>query len=188
MLLLFSNNLQPSTAAAASSLINPSKTFIKTSCKKTSYPNVCYSSLSPYAPIVGTNLRKLVTVSLNVALKTAKNTSSAISKISKQKGLKKVEAAVVRDCVENVKDSIYEMRLCVKGLGNGSKKRIGKETMESIKTWMSAAITDEETCMDGFQGQKVKASVQSSIRKYMVKLVMVTSNALAIIDLLPTYS
>ncbi|CAM8994496.1 unnamed protein product [Rhodiola kirilowii] len=186
ILLLFISLTPPSaTAASSSSALAISKKFIKTSCNKTTYPKVCYTSLSPYAPIVGTNLKKLAKVSLSVTLKTAKNTSSAISKISKQKGLKKMELAIVKDCVDNVKDSIYEVQLSLKSFGNlkWNNKSDDGYTMANIKTWISAAITDEDTCMDGFEGQKVRASVRSSIRKYIVMLAMVTSNALAIIDL-----
>lgn len=185
-ILLFMSIVQPSALAVpSSSSLAVSKTFIKTSCNKTTYPKVCYNSLSPYAPIVGTSLKKLAKVSLSMTLKTAQNTSSAISKILKQKGLKKTELAIVRDCVENVKDSVYEVTLSLKSFDKlkWDSKSFDKYTMESIKTWMSAAITDEDTCMDGFEGRTVKASVKSSIRKYILKLAMVTSNALAIIDL-----
>lgn len=184
ILLLHFSIPQPSASAAASSL-SISKTFIKTSCNKATYPKLCYTSLSPYAPIIGTNLKKLTKVAITITLKTAQNTSSSISKILNQKGLNKTELAIVRACVENVKDSVYEVTLSLKAFAKlkWDGKSFDKRSMENIKTWMSAAITDEDTCIDGFEGRSVKTSVKRFIRKCILKLDMVTSNALALIDM-----
>ncbi|OMO98098.1 Pectinesterase inhibitor [Corchorus olitorius] len=54
--------------------------------------------------------------------------------------------------------------------------------MENIRTWVSAALTDEGTCTDEFDGQKVSDAVNKRIKKTVLKLAKLTSNCLALID------
>lgn len=103
--------------------------------------------------------------------------------VSDQQGLSTAEAAVINDCVDNVKDSIHELQDSMDSMGQlgGS---VVEFQIESIKTWVSAALTDENTCTDGFDGKKVNAAVKENIRTYIRTLAKLTSNALALIKCL----
>lgn len=52
--------------------------------------------------------------------------------------------------------------------------------MGNVKTWVSAALTDEDTCMDGFEENVGK--MKETIRGYIVNVAELTSNALALIS------
>nr|GMC92965.1 21 kDa protein-like [Ipomoea batatas]GMC94385.1 21 kDa protein-like [Ipomoea batatas]GMD00591.1 21 kDa protein-like [Ipomoea batatas] len=152
--------------------------FIKTSCGVTLYPKLCYDSLSPYANSVST-AAQLADAALDVSLRAARSASETVAKLSKERGgLAAREARAVVDCVENMEDSVDELERCA-----GEMKDLGGQRMEekmgNVMTWVSAALTDEGTCMDGFQ--ESGKIVKGRIRKCIVHVAQLTSNALALI-------
>ncbi|KAF5805564.1 putative pectinesterase inhibitor domain-containing protein [Helianthus annuus] len=90
--------------------------FIKTSCNNATYPTVCLTSLLPYATVVKLNRLRLVKKALSVTLKYASATQSTISNLAKAKNISKGNAAVLKDCIEDIQDSIGEIKdsLCWK--------------------------------------------------------------------------
>ncbi|KAF8044273.1 hypothetical protein BT93_A2307 [Corymbia citriodora subsp. variegata] len=48
-----------------------------------------------------------------------------------------------------------------------------------VQTWVSAALTDEDTCSDGFAGKEMDGKVKTVVRARIVTLSHLTSNALA---------
>ncbi|KAA8533843.1 hypothetical protein F0562_031360 [Nyssa sinensis] len=163
--------------------INTTSTdFIKTSCNSTTYPSLCYKSLSSYASSVQTDPRNLCDAALTVTIQAARNTTKLVSQISRQKGITKTEAGAIEDCIENIGDSIDELKQSLKAMGNLGSAGDTEFQMANIKTWVSAAITDENTCTDGFSGRKVSAAVKNNIRDSIVNLAKLTSNALSLIN------
>lgn len=53
--------------------------------------------------------------------------------------------------------------------------------MSDVETWVSAALTDDDTCLDGFG--RAKTVVKDLVRQHVVKVVRLTSNALALINM-----
>ncbi|KAM7272932.1 hypothetical protein ACFE04_027596 [Oxalis oulophora] len=187
--LIFISTTQISLATTNS--IKIYQKYIKTSCTSTTYPNVCYQTLYPYATTIKTDPYKLCDTALSVAVKAAKNASSTVSAIAKQKGLKTAEKRIVKDCIENVKDSVDELKDSLKSMNDIGNSRGSVDStsvayqMADIKTWVSAALTDEDTCMDEFDdGTKVNQAVKKKIRTSVLNVAQLTSNSLALINLL----
>lgn len=90
---------------------------------------------------------------------------------------------MVKDCIENIKDSIDELKQSVSSMSNlgvsGSDVQL---QLDDIKTWVSAVITDDATCTDGFDGVKVSTAVKTAIRNSIVNAARLASNALSLID------
>ncbi|OAY57573.1 pectinesterase inhibitor 4 [Manihot esculenta] len=189
--LLFISNLENSSAAITSptttntTKISSStyKKYLKSACNSTTYPKLCYSSLSRYYSTIKTNDQTLCTTALNVSLQAASKTSSLAAALSKKRGLSHIEAEVVQDCVYEMRDSIDELNQSLDALGslefNSSYVRF---QISNVKTWVSAAITDEDTCVDEIDDDEVSSSVKQKIRKSILNVAMVTSNALALIN------
>ncbi|XP_041007852.1 pectinesterase inhibitor 4-like [Juglans microcarpa x Juglans regia] len=186
--LLFLVSNIPTTLAATSSASNSVstisyKTYIQTACNSTTYPRVCYSSLSPYASTIKGHPQKLCKTALSVAAKAARNASSTISNLSKLMALTRSEAAVIKDCIENVKDSIDELKQSLNEMGHlGACGSDCQLQISNIKTWVSAAITDESTCTDGLEEQKVSATVKNKISSSILNVARPTSNALSLFN------
>ncbi|KAK6117882.1 hypothetical protein DH2020_048382 [Rehmannia glutinosa] len=156
--------------------------FIQTSCRTTTYPAVCVQSLSPYASIIQKSPRQLVMTALSVTVDKAQSTRTFVAKLTKFRGLKPKEYAALKDCLEEMTDSVDRLSKSVRELKSMGQAR-GPEYiwhMSNLQTWVSAALTDDSTCMDGFAGRALNGRIKSSIRARMSNLAQVTSNALAL--------
>ncbi|GKB09138.1 pectinesterase inhibitor 10-like protein [Tanacetum coccineum] len=128
LLLSFSINL-------ISALEKTSVEFIRTSCGLTTYPTLCFNSLS-----------------------------------------RQIE--VMKDCMELLSDSVYQMKRSLAEMNRPGSKDFGL-VMSDIQTWISSALTDEDTCSEGFANDPKMKNV---VRGKIVNVVHLTSNALGLIN------
>lgn len=158
--------------------------YIKTSCAKTTYPELCYTSLSSYSSQIQNNPKMLVHVALNVTLKSTKLASELMKNLSKRNELSHREAAAMADCVEVVGDAVDEIERSIGEMGRASGSS-SDPVINDIQTWISAALTDDNTCLDGFSDNDAIAmdgEVKNIVRKNMEKVAHLTSIALALIN------
>ncbi|XP_016443465.1 pectinesterase inhibitor 4-like [Nicotiana tabacum] len=155
--------------------------FVKTKCKITTYPSLCQKTLIPYASSVKSNSTILCIKALNVAIKGARDASVIVSRQKEQKGITRYEAAAIKDCMEDVKDAVYELKLAVEAMGHlgGEDKEF---QLSNAKTYASAVITDADSCTDGFSGRKVNPDVKDIINRSMAVIIKLSSNALSLIN------
>ncbi|CAN1180529.1 Pectinesterase inhibitor 11 [Linum perenne] len=170
-LLLITTLLAAAAAATATAAIPTAADFIKTSCAATSYPTLCIHTLTPYAPTIRTSTRRLAVTALSVSLSTAKSTKSYVSKA----GLTPREAAAMKDCVEEMHDSVDQLRRSIDEMEDS--KMAFEMMISDVQTWVSAALTDESTCVDGFSGE-----VREVVRGKVERVVHLTSNGLALVN------
>lgn len=182
-LLPFTSNIAPCTATPRPKPIptEPNTDYIKKSCGATLYPDLCYSSLSIYAAKIQTSPKRLASVALSVALSATRSASAAVGKLSKRLGLTPREVAAMADCVEEVGDSVDELQRSVEEMAHISGPTF-ELYVSDIRTWVSAAMTDEDTCMEGFGGKAMNGQVKSMVRREMVKVAHLASNALALLN------
>ncbi|GMN32624.1 hypothetical protein TIFTF001_003763 [Ficus carica] len=176
-----------STTRSPSHTVDTNTQFIKTSCGITSYPDLCFTTLSSYASEVQNSPKLLATVALSETLKTVRFTSTAMSNMSKNRqDLTAREAEALSDCVEELGDSVEELHRSIEEMGTDKKKNDGSDfelRMSDIKTWVSAALTDEDTCVDGFSDKSMDGSeIKSAVREHIVNVAHMTSNALALVN------
>ena len=159
----------------------PNTDFIRTSCSATIYPRICFSSLLRHADSIQTSPKVLTATALNVTLAAAKSTSALFLNLSQSHGLKPREIGAMKDCLEVLSDSVNELRESIAEMGklNGSDFQ---DIMNDIETWVSAALTDEDTCTDGFEGKAMNGNVKNDVRKLILDIAHMTSNALALIN------
>ncbi|KAF3772898.1 putative pectinesterase/pectinesterase inhibitor 43 [Nymphaea thermarum] len=128
--------------------------FIRASCNVTLYPNLCFKSLEHFA---------------NMDAVHGYERSCA------------GEAGALRDCIDNLADSVDEMQRSMREfrrLGSGAGNL--RFQIRNIQTWVSAALTDEDTCFDDFDG--VDGSITFTVRRMMRKIERLTSNSLALFN------
>lgn len=170
------------SAAAASS--SGATNFIKASCSTTTYPALCIQSLSAYATVIQQDPRQLAQTALSVSLSSAQSTRTFVTKLKKFKGLKNKEYKAIADCLEEIGDTVDRLDQSIQELKNIGKAK-GQEFlwhMSNVETWVSAALTDENTCVDGFAGKALDGKIKASIKARIVKVAQVTSNALSLIN------
>ncbi|KAJ8751043.1 hypothetical protein K2173_016224 [Erythroxylum novogranatense] len=162
----------PSSATA-----KPQQDLVRSSCVHASYPNLCVRTLSSYGGPASTP-RDIALAAVKVSIARGRRVSTYLATLS---GLRsKRELAAVSDCVEQISDSVDELS---KTLGELKHLRVGKTfgwQMSNAQTWASAALTDEDTCLDGFED--VESRVKADVKRKIRNLAKVTSNALYMIN------
>ncbi|KAJ0261274.1 Pectinesterase inhibitor 3 [Hirschfeldia incana] len=157
--------------------------IVHSSCVHASYPSLCIHTLSTYSGPTITNRRELAQAAVKVSLSHAKAAAKKLAAVRETLGKKREKAAVV-DCVEVIGDSVDELSRTLSALkhlslSGGSVKEF-RWQMSNAQTWASAALTDDDTCLDGFQG--IDGEVKSEVKEWMTKVARVTSNALYMIN------
>ncbi|KAL7603534.1 pectinesterase inhibitor 7 [Lactuca sativa] len=158
--------------------------FIRTSCRTTLYPQICYTSLSGYSSAVQQDPGRLARVAIGVTLSKATHMARYVSNISRKAdyaGIPRV-AAAVHDCFSVFGDAVDEIRGSLRQMRrlNGSGESL-RFQLSNVQTWMSAALTNEETCTDGFEDVP-DGGLKADVCGRAVKVKEVTSNALALVN------
>ncbi|XP_068650170.1 pectinesterase inhibitor 9-like [Aristolochia californica] len=171
-------------AAAVSAVRAPRRAgttdFIKSSCGATRYPALCVDSLSVYAPAIKRSSRQLAQAALAVSLSSARSTAAFMTKMSNGSRMRARDRAALKDCVETMGDSVDRLSKSMKELGQVGSRGSFEWHMSNVETWVSAALTDENTCVDGFSG--VNDNVKATVRAKIVNVAQITSNALALVN------
>ncbi|KAI3779094.1 hypothetical protein L2E82_08580 [Cichorium intybus] len=157
--------------------------FIRTSCQTTRYPDICFTSLSGYSRAVQHDSGRLARVAIHVALCNATHMSNYVSNISRQSNDNTTrESAAIQDCSSLFGDTVDEIQK-----SKTEMKRLGltgesvKFQLSNVQTWMSAALTNEDTCTDGFQ-HVADGDMKADVCERAVAVKKVTSNALALVN------
>ncbi|KAJ8532681.1 hypothetical protein K7X08_015570 [Anisodus acutangulus] len=159
--------------------------YIRSSCKTTLYPDTCYHSLNHYATAIQQDPGRLARVAVGVSLAKVKRMSALLSNLARDAdyGAQPRAVAALHDCfsvlgdaVDQIRDSLSQMR---KLGGTGESLRY---QMNNVQTWMSAALTNEDTCTDGFEDVSDDEPFKSDVCDRAGKVKEVTSNALALVN------
>ncbi|XP_047324359.1 21 kDa protein-like [Impatiens glandulifera] len=179
------------SSAATTTTTTTTTSFIRASCEVTTYKAVCVQSLVGYASAIQRSQRQLAHTALAVSLERAQASRTLMSKMTKLRGLKPMEHQAIRDCMEEMGDSVDRIRQSVQELkitlimAQEGKKKNKKELLwhlSNVQTWVSTALTDESTCMDGVSDRGFNPRIKAEIRNRVTNLAQVTSNALALIN------
>lgn len=162
------------TAAAAS----PKHDLVRRSCVHASYPDVCLETLSSYGG-AATTPRDLAQVAVRVSLAQVRKASEFLADV---KGGGRREQAAINDCVDQMGDSVEELSKTMSALEHLRRDGDFRWQMSNAETWVSAALTNEDTCLDGFK--EIDGKVRSDVRRNITAVARVTSNALYLINLL----
>ncbi|KAM0019965.1 putative pectinesterase [Helianthus debilis subsp. tardiflorus] len=153
--------------------------YIRTSCSTTRYPETCFSTLSKYSGAVQHDPSLLATAAIHVALTNATRMAFYVSKVSRHNT---TESAAIHDCASvfgDAVDEIYKSHKEMKRLGwTGESVRF---QLSNVQTWMSAALTNEDTCTDGFE-DVADSGVKTKVLDRVVAVKEVTSNALSLVN------
>lgn len=182
ILILFTTHPNSCIAAARKILSSETDTeFITTSCGSTSYPDLCFTSFSNYASEIQSSPKILANMSLCLTLNTTRSASKFLAELCKSQGLKPREAAALQDCVEQTGDSIDELKSSIGEMDDTAGKSFAFR-MSDIQTWVSAALTNDDTCMDGFSEYAADGDIKATVRSQIEKVAHLTSIALALVN------
>ncbi|KAL3574798.1 hypothetical protein D5086_022899 [Populus alba] len=151
----------------------PTQAISKT-CSKTLFPALCVSSLLDFPGSMTASESDLVHISFNMTLMhldKALYLSSGISYVN----METRERSAFDDCLELLEDSIDAL---TRSLSTVTPSSVGGGSPEDVVTWLSAALTNQDTCSEGFEG--VNGTVKDQMTEKLKDLTELVSNCLAI--------
>ncbi|KAK1281124.1 putative pectinesterase/pectinesterase inhibitor 21 [Acorus gramineus] len=151
---------------------------IQAICQPTDYKEACESSLTAVAGSNTTDPKDLVKLSFKVALdriRDAANHSSVLQKLKQDP--RTVQA--LENCRELMDYAIDDLKGSIEKLGGFDLTKLD-QLMEDLSVWVSASITYQETCLDGFEN--TTGDAEESMRKAMKTGMELSSNTLAIVS------
>ncbi|KAK9075934.1 hypothetical protein SSX86_004264 [Deinandra increscens subsp. villosa] len=164
--------------ASASTTVIPSPDLVRSSCQHATFPKVCIHTLTLYKG-PATTPRELAQAAIKVSISRATKASEYLSGLQKEASRR--EKGAFKDCASQIADSVDDLRKTLSELKE-LKRTTFRWQMSNAKTWVSAALTNEDTCLDGFK--EIEDSVRSDIKRKVTNVAKVTSNALYLINCL----
>ncbi|KAJ8528192.1 hypothetical protein K7X08_021884 [Anisodus acutangulus] len=161
------------------STTSSSTNLVYTSCTNASYPKICIRTLSSFSAL--NTPKDIAKASLNVSLSRANKASKFLIHLKVQS---KREKGALVDCIEQIGDSIDELKKALYELKHLHKGFGYKFQMSNLETWVSAALTNDDTCLDGFK--EINGEVRYDVKRKISNVAKVTSNALYLVNLLMT--
>ncbi|XP_075489394.1 pectinesterase inhibitor 3-like [Primulina tabacum] len=152
--------------------------LVRSSCVHASYPNICLRTLSTYGSSASTP-RDLAQLAVRVSLAHVRRGSSFLSQLP-VRGQR--ARGALSDCVEQMGDAMDELSNTLSDLQHLRRGGDFRWQMSNAETWVSAALTNEDTCLDGFQ--EIGVNLRADVRRRITNVARVTSNALYLINLL----
>ncbi|KAL8122755.1 pectinesterase-like [Apium graveolens] len=153
------------------------------SCSSTLYPDLCYSTIASVPGISKkiTSQKDVIEQALNITHQVVQQTYSKIKKLSKHKHLTKREKVALSDCLEMIDETLDELQETSEELEKYSTKKSLKAHASDLKTLISSAITNQESCIDGFSHDGADKKIRKELLASEHRVEKMCSNALAMI-------
>ncbi|OIW17544.1 hypothetical protein TanjilG_22656 [Lupinus angustifolius] len=163
----------------------PSHAIIKSACSSTLYPELCFSTITSEPSSVTNKVsthKDVILLSLNISTGTVERNYFTIKKLINQKGRSKREKVALHDCLETIDESLDELKKAIDELKDypTSKKSLFQHA-DDLKTLLSSAITNQETCLDGFSHDEACKRTRKNVEGGQVHVERLCSNALAMV-------
>ncbi|OIW04551.1 hypothetical protein TanjilG_13933 [Lupinus angustifolius] len=176
------SNNNNNNASSSLSLSHHSHTIIKSACSSTFYPELCFSVISSEPGVthkVSTH-KDVIELSLNITTRAVEHNFFIVENLIKtQKGLTEREKTALHDCLENIDETLDELKQAHEDLQFYPNKKTLYQHADDLKTVISSAITNQITCLDGFSHEDDDKKVRKVLEEGQVHVEHLCSNALA---------
>ncbi|KAA8536812.1 hypothetical protein F0562_029290 [Nyssa sinensis] len=151
--------------------------LINKACDHALYKEFCKASLLSAPGSKQANLSGLDIIELKLALSNASNINQFINGLLKNTSNDPFVRQCLEDCSENYQDAIDQL--------NNSLAALGSERYNDVNTWVSAAMTDADSCEDGFKekpGHVSPLTSRNTMFSHLCSNVLAITNVLAGIE------
>ncbi|KZV14459.1 pectinesterase-like [Dorcoceras hygrometricum] len=161
------------------------QSVVKSTCAATLYPELCVSTVhaaATAASLVIKSSKDVLLTALNYTIYTVERNYFTIEKTAAGRSLTRREKTALHDCLEMIGDTLEELRESEDELKNyGFKNYSLPQHKEYLETLLSAAQTNQESCLDGFSHDDADEKVRKTLIKGQMHVFRLCSNVLAII-------
>lgn len=160
---------------------------LKTVCSVTRYPASCISSISKLPSSNTTDPEVIFRLSLKVVFDELNSISDLPRQLAEETDDERIKSAL-GVCGDLFDDAIDRVNETVSAMEVGDGKNILNSTkIDDLKTWLSAAVTYHDTCLDALdelsqnKTEYANSTISQNLKSAMVNSTEFTSNSLAIV-------
>ncbi|OIW04550.1 hypothetical protein TanjilG_13932 [Lupinus angustifolius] len=176
-----------SSSSSSNSVPQPELTpaaSLKAVCDVTQFPNSCFSAISSLPNANTTDPKLLFKLSLHVAIDEVSKLSSFISKLRDNEKIDPLLQKAIDVCGTVFEDALDQLNDSISSIGNsGAGRVLPSADISDVETWLSAVMTNQETCIDAVDELNSTASrgVLSELETATRNSTEFVSNSLAIV-------
>ncbi|KAK7354186.1 hypothetical protein VNO80_19645 [Phaseolus coccineus] len=138
--------------------------YIRVVCNVTRFPAACLAAIPPSSN--ATDPQTILALSLRASLDALQNLSSS---------LRATKGGALADCKDQLDDALSRLNDSL-----SAAAALNDKTVSDVQTWVSAALTDQQTCLDGLEEVGDVAGLEK-MKKMMKISYEYISNSLAIV-------
>ncbi|KAI9191965.1 hypothetical protein LWI28_016139 [Acer negundo] len=163
--------------------------LLNSTCSATFYPELCFSAISalPAETVISKikSPKDVIELSLNLTITAVQHNYFTVKKLisTSKNRLTKREITSLHDCLELVDetlDELYKTEQELQAYPTFNNESI-TEQADGLKILLSAAMTNQETCLDGFSHDHADKKVREALVEGQMHVFHMCSNALAMI-------
>ncbi|XP_062088801.1 pectinesterase inhibitor 6 [Humulus lupulus] len=156
--------------------------YVRDACSVTRYRSLCIRSLAPFSSAAKDSPVIWARAGVSVTLSEAKGVALYLMKLNRnnngtRSGRRNYYKAALSDCVELFENAVDELHQSLRVMRNLSKRTFGTQ-LGDLNTWLSAALTDADTCLEGLK----RGRYANPIRAKVSRTSYTASNALALVN------
>ncbi|XVE73330.1 hypothetical protein DITRI_Ditri11bG0109000 [Diplodiscus trichospermus] len=157
--------------------------YVQDACIVTRYRSLCINSLASFSSTAKTSPSKWARAGVSVGIGETKNIAQYLMKVKNYREMTGRYKIPLSDCIECFQNAIDQLHGSLGALRKLNARNFYTQ-MGDVTTWLSAALTDQDTCLDGFQNPRGKQA--KMLRNRVLRSSYFTSNALALVNKLAT--
>ncbi|KAF3436476.1 hypothetical protein FNV43_RR23568 [Rhamnella rubrinervis] len=123
-------------------------------CEGTLYPELCVSTLASFPDLSSKSLPQIISSTVNHTIYEVRASSYNCTRIERQlRTLNPIQKRAMDDCIELFEYTLVELNLAISDL---TSKKTATRHYYDLQTLLSAAMTNQYTCLDGFASTMLK--------------------------------
>ncbi|XP_062089042.1 pectinesterase-like [Humulus lupulus] len=152
-------------------------------CQGTLYPKLCVSTVASFPDLISKSLPQIISFTVNHTMNEVRASSANCTFIGKRlRGVSPIQKRALDDCIELLDDTVSELGTALSDL---SSKKSASSHYHDLQTLLSGALTNQATCLDGFDFSKESNYVRNYIQNRISTISNHVSNILAMLKKIP---
>ncbi|KAB2604978.1 pectinesterase/pectinesterase inhibitor 12 [Pyrus ussuriensis x Pyrus communis] len=175
ILFLHISSCSSSSSSSNETTFNPHLSSIRSFCKSTPYPDICFDSLKLRVSInITPNILSYLLQSLNVAISEAGKLTDLFYKAEQYSKIVEKQKVPVQDCKELHQITLSSLQRSVSRVQVQNAKKLN-----DARAYLSAALTNKDTCMEGLAS--ASGPMKSTLVNSLTSTYKYVSNSLSVI-------
>ncbi|KAI3681579.1 hypothetical protein L6452_36379 [Arctium lappa] len=162
------------------------RVYLEAQCRTVVYHDLCVKTLLPYVGKTVPGPQQIAKISLAVCLSKARLTKAYVNmvanKFNRTKNFGDYQA--VDSCLSQISNGVNQITLSVKEF-----QKMGKDGEQNfmlhegnVQSWVSAALTDADMCIDGLLGDGIGGRDKAMIKAMILNVKQLASNSLGLFN------